>query len=195
MCINCLHSLRLSVQQCLITLHWLCLFPWNLPTFKFHKVGKKWSWITWKCRSKTLIGHCINIRQYNALQFPLICSQMLSEKGFLAQHSFNKVIYWWTWHGLNTVKMGSLKFCDNLGRNNNGGGCIQLAWRGQHDKGCLSLDNTDHIYLYWSRSYQWRGKIQYTFPIHPMMLFRSLAAADSSTCAAHQGQCQRSYRD
>lgn len=28
-----------------------------------------------------------------------------------------------------------------------------------------------------------------------MRLFRSLAAADSSTCAAHQGQCQRSYRE
>ena len=37
------------------------------------------------------------------------------------------------------------------------------------------------------------GKILYTFPIHPMRLFWSLAAPDSSTCAAHQGQCQRSY--
>lgn len=37
------------------------------------------------------------------------------------------------------------------------------------------------------------GKTLYTFPIHPMRLFWSLAAADSSTCAAHQGQCQRSF--
>lgn len=37
------------------------------------------------------------------------------------------------------------------------------------------------------------GQKLYTFPIHPMMLSWSPAAADSSAGVAHQGQCQREF--
>lgn len=151
---------------------------------KLGKVGARhWEDTVWKL---------LSTMPFNFHSFPDVVRSEKSSTGLL---TWNRSSPWWSGRWLNIVLTGStICFtCERIWVEINGAGCIQLAWSGQQDKGCLSFDNTVHIYLYWSRSYQWQGKTQYTFPIHPMMLFRSLAAADSSTCAAHRGQCQRSY--